>query len=145
MQTTMIAPLRRFNLLAGEIDAAYHDAARRLGLADSTQRLLYTLCTVGESCPLGELIRLSGLSKQTVNSAIRQMERDGLAYLTPTDGKKKALHLTDAGRTLCENTIFRIIAIENQIFADWSEAEQAEYLRLTKEFLTAFKTQLSVL
>ncbi|MDE7293551.1 MAG: hypothetical protein K2N72_03910, partial [Oscillospiraceae bacterium] len=40
--------LKRFNDLHLEINAAYHEAALRLGLSDSAFHVLYTVCCEGE-------------------------------------------------------------------------------------------------
>ena len=75
--------LKRFNHLIGELDAVYHDMSLRLGLSDSESKILYTVCNFGDSCLLADVCRLTGLSKQTVNSAVRKLEREGVLY---TDG-----------------------------------------------------------
>ena len=41
--------LRRLNYLMGETNAAYHEAALRLGLSDSAMRILYAVCDRGSS------------------------------------------------------------------------------------------------
>ena len=63
--------MRRFNYLLSETDAAYHEAALRLGMSDSTMQVLYAICNNGDSCPLSEICSQSGISKQTINSALR--------------------------------------------------------------------------
>lgn len=42
--------IRRFSLLTSEIDNAYHDAVRRMGLSDSAMLILYALAEEGGSC-----------------------------------------------------------------------------------------------
>ena len=66
--------LRRFNRLVGETDAVYHELANRLGLSDSAFQILYTLRAEGGACPLRDICAFSGLTKQTVNSALRKLE-----------------------------------------------------------------------
>ncbi len=53
--------------------------------------------------------------------------------------------LTEKGKTTVEATIARLIAIENQIFASWTELEREEYLRLTKAYMIAFKEKMELL
>lgn len=69
--------IRRFNHLLGELDAVYHDLSFRLGMSDSVSKILYTICDAGTSCPLHLICQRTGLSKQTVNSALRKLEREG--------------------------------------------------------------------
>ena len=66
--------LKRFNCLLSEMDAAYHEAALRQGLNDSTSRILYALCELGSPASLRAVCESTGLSKQTVNSALKSLE-----------------------------------------------------------------------
>ena len=81
--------MRRCNHLVGEIDGVYHEMALKLGLSDSAMIVLYTVCDSGGPCPLRDICRRSGLTKQTVNSAIRKLEREGILYLETAGPKAK--------------------------------------------------------
>lgn len=74
MTTSISEEMKRFNYLTNEIDAAYHEAAVKLGLSDSAMLILYTICNNGDTCLLHEITRLSGVCKQTVNSSLRKLE-----------------------------------------------------------------------
>ena len=136
----MSKELRRFNYLMGEIDAAYHEAALNLGLSDSAMRILYVLCGCGSfRCSLREVCLCSGLSKQTVNSALRKLEGEGLAFLEPIGTKGKDVCLTDAGQALAEGTVARLIAVEGAILGSWPAEDVEKYLSLAEQYLTAFR------
>ena len=53
---------RKLNYLLAETDAAYHDLALKLGLADSTMMILYALIDAQGRCPLQSLYRGTGQS-----------------------------------------------------------------------------------
>ncbi len=127
--------MRRFNHLMGETDAVYHDIALKLGLSDSSMMILYTICDVGDCCPLQEICRRSCLSKQTINSALRKMEADGLLYLELSGKKSKTVHLTEKGTQLANTTAVRLIEMENEIFHSWNKEDLEKYLNLTELFL----------
>ena len=74
--------LKRLNCLLSEMDAAYHEAAQRQGQNDSTSRILYALCELGSPASLRAVCESTGLSKQTVNSALRKLE-GGCAWQMP--------------------------------------------------------------
>lgn len=145
MDKIMISELKHFNYLTNEIDAAYHEAALKLHLSDSALMILYTICNHGDSCPLHDIRKLSGISKQTINSALRKLEADGVVYLEQFEGKKKKVCLTAKGRELAENTAVPLIEIENDIFASWTKAEKSLYLELTHRYLTAFREKIEKL
>ena len=102
MEIRISRELERFNHLMGEIDGLYHDAAVALGLSESAMKVLYTICCHGERCPLRAICRQSGMSKQTVNSALRKLEGAGAVYLEAAGGRSKNVCLTDAGRELAD-------------------------------------------
>lgn len=131
--------MKRYNYLSGEINSMYHDISLHLGLSDSAMIILYTICDNGDSCPLQEISRRSGISKQTINSAIRKLERDGIVYLKAAGAKNKNVFLTDLGKQLAQHTAIRLITIENEIFASWEKEEVEKYLELTERFLTSLK------
>lgn len=81
----------------------------------------------------------SGASKQTINSALRKLEADGIVYLEAVGGRKKKVCLTKKGRQLVQNTVLHLIEIENEIFGGWTDEEKNTYIGLTQRFLSAFK------
>ena len=134
---------KRFGHLTSEIDAAYHEAARRLGLSDSAMRILYTICLNGDNCPLCDIVRLSGICKQTVNSALRKLESAGT--VETRGGRKKQVYLTETGKILAQNSVLRVLRIEDEIFASWSGAELESYIALTEKYLSAFQEKIEEL
>lgn len=144
MQEHISKDLKRFNYLITETDNVYHEAAARLGLSDSAMQILYAICDYdeGDSCPLREVVRRTGISKQTVNSAIRKMEREGILYLEQDGVRMKKLCLTQKGKELAERTALRIIKAENNILDSWFREDVEKYLELTERFLTSFKEEV---
>ena len=131
--------MRRYNHLVGEIDGVYHEMSLKLGLSDSAMIVLYTICDSGSSCPLRDICLRSGLSKQTVNSALRKLEAEGVVYLEPVSARSKSVCLTEAGQALAAETAGKIIRIENDIFDSWPQADVEQYLELTERFLLALR------
>lgn len=131
--------LRRFNRLIGETDAVYHELAHRLCLSDSAFQILYTLHSEGGECPLRDICAFSGLTKQTVNSALRKLEADGSVTTRSSDARHKTVTLTPEGADLAERTVAQVIGIENDILGSWKSEELEQYLRLTENFLNAMR------
>ena len=75
--------LKEFNEAFGIINEAYHEAAVKLGLSDTEMEIFYIY---GSGCRQSVLYKESGLTKSTVNSAIRKLQRDGILYLMPGEG-----------------------------------------------------------
>lgn len=142
MQSITSEGMRRFNHLVSETDAAYHEAALKMGMSDSTMQIMYILCDKGGDCPLGEICRLSGISKQTINSALRKMEEEKLIYLEGIGGKKKRVCLTGEGKELAERTVMKLIEIENSILASWPKEELERYLESTERYLVELRKKI---
>lgn len=131
--------LQRYTHLFSETNAAYHRLSQQLGISDSVTHVLYTAVIHGGHCLLSDIIKLSGVSKQTINSALRKMEEQGLLCMEAAQGRQKGISLTEKGVELAQNTVCRIIAIEDRIFSSWSKEEMEQYLKLNQRFLDEFK------
>lgn len=140
MATHPSKTLLRINHLLAETDAVYHQMFSRLGLADSTMHILYTLLNAGGQCPLKEIRQLTGLPKQTLHSAISKLEEDGHVLLL-TEGRSKSARLTDSGLALAEATAGKVIAAEDHVYAAWTPAELAAYLTLTERYLADLREE----
>ena len=77
----------QYTYLAGEINALYHEAAVKMGISDSIQNILYVLCEKGGKCLQSEISKLTGISRQTINSAIRKLEKEEIVYLEQGKGR----------------------------------------------------------
>ena len=139
MNNLISGELRRYNHLFAETEATYHEISLKLGLSDSALKILYTICNEGDRCLLSQICRLSGLSKQTVNSAIRKLETEGILYLEKAGSKSKMVCLTEPGRDLAGRTALRLLNTENAIFSSWPRQDMEKYLELTEKFLTALR------
>ena len=142
MDKNILDKMRRYNYLFSEIEAVYHESSVKLGISDSVSIILYIICNSGDSCPLADICRGSGLNKQTVNSAIRKLEQDGIIYLEAIDGKSKKVCLTKKGKDFSKKTVLRLMEMENSIYSSWPEADLDKYLELTERFLISMKEKV---
>lgn len=133
--------MKRCNHLVSEIDSVYHDMAKALGFCDSEMQILYTVYGNGGAIPLREIKICSGVSKQTLNSALRKLEKQGTVQLVLTDGKCKTVCLTDEGTSLCDATVSRMINAENEVFSSWDAKDVEIYLALNRRFLNDIKAK----
>lgn len=143
MQIQSSSNLKRYNHLSGEIQACYHEASLKFGISDSVSIILYTICNAGEKHSLSAICKESGLTKQTVNSALRRLESDGIVYTEAVDGKSKNVCLTDRGKEYVKGNALKLINLENDIFSSWDEEDVQKYLGLTERFLVSLKERTS--
>lgn len=142
MGQMMDPAMKRYALIVGEMDSVYHDYSLKMGFSDSGMRILYTVCIYGEGCLLSDIIRLSGISKQTVNSALRKLEADGVLYLEETEKRRKRVVLTEKGNQIVQDKVLPLVEIEKAILAGWPEGEREQYLSLTQRYLNTLREKV---
>ncbi len=133
---------KRLNYLHSEIDALYHASSLKLGISDSVSIVMYAICDLGDGCMLSDIYKSSGVSKQTVNSAIRSLEAEGVLRLEQADGRSKRVHLTEKGREFERNTAERLLQAELDAFDDWPEDEIGALISLTEKYLHSFRAEI---
>ena len=132
----------QYTYLAGEINALYHEAAVKMGISDSVQNVLYVLCEKDGKCMQSEVSKLTGISRQTINSAIRNLEKDGIVYLEQGKGRNTILCLTEKGKEFAAEKILPLYEAENKIWNEWTTEEQEQYLTLTEKYRDGLKKYL---
>lgn len=145
METKICDKIHRINYLNAELDALYHHASLKLGLTDSASIVLYTIYDNGEDCLLSDIYKQSGVSKQTVNSAIRNLEKKHIIYLEQYSGRAKKVVLTDAGKKYVKKTIARLFDSEAAAFATWTEEEINAHIGFMEKFILSFHEQVEKL
>lgn len=135
MNLSVSQKLKAFNDLHGEIGGVFHDAAVDAGISDSVQTILYTILACGEDCTQADISRCTGTSRQTIHSAVRLLQQQGL--LQETEGRRnQVLRLTPAGEAFALRTVGPILQAEKQVFAAWPAEDCQALLTLTRRYLT---------
>lgn len=142
METVNQSEARQYNRLIAEINEVYHELAIRQGFSDSAMSILYVLSDNEGQCRLPELIQLSALNKQTVNSALRKLEKDDIIYLEPAGGKSKRVCLTEKGFSIVHKTVDRVLDVEKKIYSSWSREEWELYVQLTERYLRQIREEM---
>lgn len=137
--------VHRINCLSNDMDALYHLAARKLGVSDSVLIVAYMIHEKGDGCLLYDVCTDSGLSKQTINSAIRKLEADHVLYLEQDKGNTKRIRLTETGRQFVDQTASRLFDAECRAFASWEDEEFEMYLKLMEKYNHSFRAQLETM
>ena len=131
--------VKRINYLHSEINNVFHEMSQQMGLSDSVSCILYTICNYGDSCLLADIISMTGIPKQTVNSALRKLESEGFLRLETAQKRRKKVVLTESGKLLAQKTAGQMIRMENEIFASWTEEDRQMHLILTQRYLEQLK------
>lgn len=126
--------IHRFNEINNEVGALYHRASQKMGFADSEFNILYMICDEGEGFDQTHVIEATGMSKQTVHSAVRRLEQEGILMLGDRTARRKAILLSDRGRVLIEEKIRPFMDAEEGIYNSWTESEKELFLSLNRRY-----------
>lgn len=138
----MESRFKEWSYIEGLIQSAYHEAALKMNMSDSELRILYAFNFHQEGCNQSVLYKESCLTKSTVNSALRKMEKKEILYITPGSGRNTMVFLTEQGRKLMENTAYKIIEIENAIYDTWTSEEQELFMKLNRDFAAKLRDKI---
>ena len=135
----------KINCLNEEIESLYHQASVKLGVSDSVSFVLYMTYINNGNCLLYDIYKSSGISKQTINSAIRKLENEDIIYLEKYNGKSKIVCLTEKGKGYANQTAKKLYEAEFSTFQDWDNKELELYLKLMEKHRNSFKKQIEKL
>lgn len=129
----------KYNLLHSEIAELYHNYASKFGLSDSVLYILYALCENDGTCKQSYIYKSSGLSRQTINSSVKKLSKNGTISLKQGNGRNTVVTLTDDGKQFAVKVIEPLFKIENNIFSKWSDKQIQDFLLLTTNYRDLLK------
>lgn len=136
--------IRIYNGQYKESNEVYHRLARHCGLSDSAFWILYTLREAEEPVSQKQLwCNELYLSKQTVNSALKNLEEGGYLRLesAPNNRKSKEIRLTPSGEELMRRTVDPVFAMEERAFQRLTVEEREAILRLGRRNLDLLREE----
>lgn len=134
----------QFNSLFKEITDVYHNIALKSGISDSAFLILYVIVELGCGCTQKDIVEMYYMSKQTINSSIKKLEKAGYIKFKQDKGNNKQIFLTSSGEKLVEKKITPVINVENNIFEDMTPEESNELLRLTKKYVDLLREKSEI-
>lgn len=137
--------LRELNKIDKEYDDIYHAVALKLGISESAFSIFYILYDLGDGCLQKDICYEAFANKQTINSSIRKLEREGYLYLKQGRGRDKHIFLTESGKAFVEQYIVPVVHKENAAFTSLHPDEQKELLRLYRLYISHLKSKLNEL
>ncbi len=139
------SPLAVFNKFYKEINDIYHEMSVNAGLSDSSFDILYSIFELGDGCLQSDIRKISFLPKQTINSSIHKLEKEGYIYLSDGRGRTKHINLTDEGKILIQEKIYPIINCENNSFSSLDEKEQMLMLKISAKYIKSLRNEFNKL
>lgn len=129
--------LRNFNRIDKEFNDIYHEVALKMGISDSAFSIFYILHDLGDGCLQKDICYEAFANKQTVNSSIRKLEREGYLYFKTWTGTGQT-HFSYRNRQTIRGKIYRSGSAEGKRSLHSAAAEeQEECCSLTKIYTKA--------
>ena len=137
----IVAGLKRMGREDNRYDALYRRVYAAFGLAPCATWVYYFLLAAKDGLAQHELVELMMFPKQTVNSAVAQLAKDGMVEFAAIGGTRRAknVRLTATGRAFAERTVDHLLKAEIRatrkfgvLKMDTLSDLRAEYLGLLK-------------
>lgn len=147
MDTQISEQLTTFNQLSKELDEIYHGYAVSRGMSDTALWILWIIWDCKDGYTQRELSNEWHCSPQTINSALKGLEKKGLVELklAPGSKKNKQIHLTDAGREFAQQVVEPLVQAERRAFAGLDEQERILLLKLLRKHTALLAEEINTI
>ena len=118
--------LRDVNNIYKKNCAVYYKLASYYGLTETMFDILYFVRENEDCTTQAQICNNLYLRKQTVNTALKKLEKEGCIYLEKSAGnrKNKTIHFTEKGNELVRNTVDHVFEVERRAFERLSDEEK---------------------
>ena len=118
--------------------------AVKYGLSDTVLWVLYQVSEGDRDLTQQDLCRQNCFAKQTVNTAVNSLVKQGFLELIPIQGTRnhKKLRLTQTGRELANRTTRNLKRAEENAYGRLTEAELQAYLNITSRLNTQLREEM---
>lgn len=128
-----------------EQNQLYRDVAASFEISESAFNILYAIYLAGEKgIAQRDICVQMCIGKQTVNSSIHKLEREGVVVLESGPGRRGLLaHLTPVGLELAERTIVPMIEAELAALREFDDRELELSLLLGRRYTDALRSHFA--
>ena len=136
METGTEKRYQEFISASKEVDDVYHTLALKFGLSDSAMWILCTMREAKRELTQSEIAQEMSMSRQTVNSAIKNLEKQGYLRLEAVfgDRRNKILSFTEEGEIFVKRTVDRVLSLEHQVFENLEVEEQEQITQILRKY-----------
>ena len=136
-----------YNRTSKELEQLYHAYARRAGVSDAALWLLYVIRLGGGNLTQAAICADWHYPPQTINSALKRLEAQGLVALAPATGSKrdKAVRLTPEGEKVVGRVIDPLVEAERSALAALAPEDRAALVSLSQRYLDLLSEPLGTL
>lgn len=135
--------LKQLNGMLCEIDSLYQSLLATKNVSDSEFVVMIAILSLGEGCLQKDIAETSYMSKKTINSTIKKLEKE--KYIRLKAGKYPNMHifLTPQGLEHVKNNVLPIIDVENKVLNSMSDDEFERLIIGSTKYISLFKEQVA--
>ncbi len=136
--------LEYINRQLRELAGLYRGAVSASGMSENEFWIWYTLITSDKVCAQQDICAYWSLSKQTVNTIVTNLVRQGYATLEVIPGtrNRKAIRLTPAGRRYGQQFVLPVSQAEQRTLARLPEGALAACSAALGNYIRIFKEEI---
>lgn len=129
------------------LEQIYGQRSKKIGKSSSTISVILNISYQPSGCTQRELMQKTLLPKQTINSIVKNLRKDGLVELQtiPTDRRVKNVFLTRQGKKFVKQYLEPTSRAEEESLNSLSPTEQQQFLNLFDHYLDALENQFKKL
>ena len=103
------------------------------------------ICENGTQCQQSEISRMTGISRQTINSAIRKLQQDDIVTVRQGQGRNTIVSLTESGQAFAARRIHRSLRSKTGYGMNGRRRNSQQYLRLTQMYRDGLRRYMDLL
>lgn len=137
--------IQEIDIMCNKIDFLYHQIAIKQGLSDSAFMILRAILVIGEGCTQTNIYQSICINKQTINTAINNLNKNKIIYFENGKGRENKIYLTNKGKKIIKDKIIPVDKMEQEIVDEFSKEEYDLFLNLANRYINKLEQKINVL
>lgn len=135
--------VQQLNGMLCEMDSIYQTLLSAKNISDGEFVVMNAILSLGEGCLQKDIAENSYMSKKTINSTIKKLEKEGFIKLKAGKYPNMHIYLTKKGLDHIKNNVLPIVDVENNVLNSMPEADFCRLVSGYSKYITSFKEHVT--
>ena len=135
--------VKQLNGMLCEMDSIYQTLLSAKNISDGEFVVLNAILALGEGCLQKDIAENSYMSKKTINSTIKKLEKEGLIKLKAGKYPNMHIYLTKKGLDHIKNNVMPIVDVENRVLNSMPDPDFYKLVSGYSKYITSFKEHVT--
>ena len=143
--------VKQLNSMLSEIDNIYQTLLMSKNMSDSEYIVMFAILSLGEGCLQKDIAESGFMSKKTINSTIKKLQKEDLITLKAGKYPNMHIYLTTKGMDYIKKNVLPIIEVERTVLDsmpsesfDLLVGSYSKYIERFKEHVLHFVEKTSL-